>query len=212
MNLRNGFSKCSLRFSLPYLTPWVYALFMKNTAKTVLIVAILAACSAIAFNVRAFLPYPTNYITRLVWLNGWSSRGYYAFNCSGFISNAHGEAFMSEREMFAAKSAKLRIVAEFADRSQIDESKLQAGDVAAFAGPEGLGLHVAAFLKPGVWIDGDTRRGYVATYRLQDKPATDEWFSGKVRIVRWTTPAERRGFTSTATFFDDEQASIGRKS
>lgn len=185
---------------------------MKSTAKTILILAILAAFSAIVFNVRAFLPYPTNYIVRLKWLNGWTSRGYYAFNCSGFISNAHNEGFLSEQEFYAAKSEKLRIVAELSDRYHIDESKLQPGDIAAFRGTSDFeGLHVAVFLKPGVWIDGDTRRGYVATYRLQDKPATDEWFSGKVRIVRWTTPAERRGFVPSANFFEDEQAHIGRR-
>jgi hypothetical protein len=181
---------------------------MNKAIKTALAAILILTAVAIAdFNFRAFLPYPGSYVGRMMYLKGWSSNGYYAFNCSGFLSNAHGSDFLNEREMYAGANGQMILVAEFANRSAVDENKLQPGDVAAFQGPSGFqGLHVAGFVRPGVWIDGDSRRGNVDTYRLQDKSNSDEWFQGKVRIMRWATPA--RAARLDIHFFAKEQAAL----
>jgi len=152
------------------------------------------ALGFLCYEMRPFLPYPNDYVTRLSYLNGWMSRGYYGFNCAAFLSNAHGERYYSEREIWSGAHGKLALVAELADRYHVDESQLEPGDIAVFQGPErppylGRGLHAAAYLGNGVWIDGDTRRGFVGKFRLADRAANDPWFTGKVRIVRWTKKA-----------------------
>lgn len=177
----------------------------KRTTKITLLAAlILSAVAMIAFQTRAFLPTAGSYATRLQLLKGWSSQGYYGFNCSGFLSRAHGEAYRSEQAMFRGGNG-LTIVSDLDSRNQIDESKLQPGDIAAFGGPQGIGLHVAAYLGQGIWIDSDSRRGQVATYRLQSKSISDTWFQGRVHIVRWNSKPRT---TLTVHFFDNEQTAI----
>ena len=154
------------------------------------VAAILVAAVFLSYELRPFLPYPNNYVTRLRYLDGWMSRGYYGFNCAAFLSNAHGERYLTEREMWAGAHQKLALITQFADRYHVDESAIEPGDIAVFQGPDkfpyiGRGLHVAAYLGAGVWIDSDTRRGYVSKFRLAERPAGDLWFSGNVRIVRW---------------------------
>jgi len=156
--------------------------------------AILYSSASICFELRPFLPYPSNYVLRLRYLDGWFSYGYYGFNCAAFISNAHGERYFTEREMWAGANGKLILIEEFSDRYHIQESRIRPGDIAVFQGPTtppyiGHGLHVAAYLGDGTWIDGDARRGRVATFALAQRPATDPWLSGKVRIVRWSQDA-----------------------
>jgi cell wall-associated NlpC family hydrolase len=154
--------------------------------RVVVVSVIVCAAISIAHSTRAFIPGPS-YVLRLRLLNGWSSRGYYGFNCSGLIANAHGEHFQNERQMYAG-NAKLHMIKDFSDRYHVDEAQLQPGDVAAYQGPAGFnGMHVAAYLGNGVWIDSDSRRGYVAEYHLKDVPANDPWFMGRVHIMRWTS-------------------------
>jgi hypothetical protein len=169
----------------------------RRLAAFLLLLLILAASFALVYGTRAFIPYPSNYMVRLRWLKGWQSKGYYGFNCSGFLTNAHNERYLSERELYAGGHGRLLLVDELSDIRQIDESKLQPGDIAAFQGPTvppylGRGVHAAAFLAPGVWIDADTRRGSVATWRMQDKSPTDPWFQNRVRILRWPHDARPR--------------------
>jgi hypothetical protein len=153
--------------------------------------------AALMFEARAFLPYPNDYVTRLQYLTGWASRGHYGFNCSALITNAHGDSYLTEREFWTGAHGRVSLVAEFADRYQIDEQQLHAGDVAVFQGPTaspylGRGLHVAAYLGKGTWIDSDTRRGFVAQFPLIGVPDSDPWFKGKVRIVRWNRQGSAR--------------------
>jgi hypothetical protein len=131
---------------------------------------------------------------RLQYLDGWMSRGYYGLNCAALLSNAHGERYLTEREMWAGAQGKLALVAEYEDRHHVAESKIEPGDIAVFQGPTrppyiGRGLHVAGYLGNGVWIDADARRGFVSKFRLADRPENDRWFWGKVRIVRWNQEA-----------------------
>jgi hypothetical protein len=143
----------------------------------VLLLAISAAW--LPYDFRAMLPLP-GYLARAKWLNGWFSTGRYGLNCSGFISNAHATGYLQPEQFYTGVRGKIKIISEFADKNQIDESKLIPGDVAAWHG-----MHVALFIRPHVWMDGDSRRGYVASYDLKKKPPSDPWFQGKVRIARW---------------------------
>lgn len=176
------------------------------------IALLIAAAFFFEYSVRAFCPYPTNYTMRLRWLDNWSSRGYYGFNCSGFITNAHNEVYLNERQIYAGADGKLDLIYEAEDIKYVDESMLIPGDVAAFQGPAykpflGMGLHVAAYLGNGKWTDSDSRRGFVTQWSLSDKKSLeDPWFAGKVRLLRWHSKPKSR-WTMHATgnnwFVDD---------
>ena len=156
----------------------------RKAAAAIALTAIILSLAGLGYNLRAMLPYPMNYMTRLVWLNGYASQAGAtsgaALNCSGFIANAHGNEYIAPEEFYQGAGGKLQIVAEVSDRSAIPESILKPGDVAAFHG-----AHVAAYLGAGIWIDSDARRGEVSKFRMQDKSQSDNWFAGPVRIVRW---------------------------
>lgn len=167
---------------------------MKRCRLGFAVAAILVSAGSLCYELRAFLPYPTDYVMRLQYLDGWMSQGYYGFNCAALLSNAHGERYLTEREMWAGAKGKLLLVAEYEDRHHVAESEIEPGDIAVFQGPTsfpylGRGLHVAGYLGHGVWIDGDARRGFVSKFRLSDRPEADLWFRGKVRIVRWNEKA-----------------------
>ena len=177
---------------------------MKYTKQLLVAVVMIIAAGSVAHSSMAFLPGPT-YVMRLRLMNGWASRGYYGFNCSGYLSNAHGEHFMNERQMYAG-NAKLHMVKDFSDRYHVNESELQVGDIGAFQGPAGfVGLHVAAYMGNGIWIDSDSRRGYVAEYKLGDKPSDDQWFMGRVHIMRWSNNVH---LTVNPNFFTEEAAGM----
>lgn len=165
-----------------------------NKGKQIAVLGLIALIAffglSVYYSTRAMLPSPGGYVTRLQWLEGWTSRGYYGFNCSGYLTNAAGQPFEQSYDIYEGKG-NLDFVTEFSGRYTLDESMLQPGDVAAFQGPVGhvlgqsYGVHVAAYLGHGIWIDSDSRRGHVARYKLHDVPAQDWWFDGKVRIYRW---------------------------
>lgn len=183
-------------------------MFRSKTIRAAILATGLCAAGHLLYSVRAFLPTPPDNLARLHMLEGWSSKGYYAFNCSGVLTNAHGEDWISEKAFYAGRANSIRIVASLPSRYAINEAALQPGDIAAFAGPSGTGQHVAAYLGSGMWIDGDNRRGNVARYRLATRPAGDTWFTGDVHIIRWNGPARSRGLGYTAHFFAAEQAGI----
>lgn len=180
---------------------------MKNTLK---VSALLAVCFVSLFvtcyRLRATILLPMSNVQRLEWMNGYSG-----LDCTSFLTVAHGGRHVPEfAEWYSAPNPKhFTVVATFASIRDIDESKLRPGDIASIVGTpyvEDLGYetqyvngkpfrfhkefvhygkHVTAFLRPGVWTDSDTRRGGVAQYDLRSKPSTDDWFQGKVRILRW---------------------------
>ena len=59
----------------------------------------------------------------------------------------------------------------------VDTCKLP-GDVAAFHG-----VHVAAYIGKGNWMDSDYRHGGVGVMRPNRRRGG--WFYGKVKILRW---------------------------
>ena len=132
--------------------------------------------AVIAFRIFAW-SQRDDYIDRLVDLAG---TPYSQLNCSAYICNAKGHKPCSALAMYSGCDGALEIVAEYADRSMIDQTQLQPGDIADFNG-----VHVAAYIGGGVWMDSDTTHGGVGPINLWMKPLSDPWFSGHVRILRW---------------------------
>jgi hypothetical protein len=163
------------------------------------------------FFVRAYSPFPVNYVARLKMLENWDTEPGDGLNCSGFISNAHSDRFHTSSDFYLNTFNDLNLIEEIGNRYQINESILAAGDVAAFEGPDWpraarAGVHVAAYLGHGLWVDADSRRGYVERFRMSDKDSTDQFFTGHVRLYRWKT-AERFSFTAaTDTLGKDNSA------
>lgn len=163
---------------------------MKKLILTVLVAALLL----LIYSARLIIPYPTDYVTRLNWLSGWYAPTFYDVNCSGFIANAHGERYLNPEDYLQGANGKLYVVATFEDYKHVDESLLLPGDVGVFHRQ-----HIAAFLKPGEWVDSDARRGSVAKYSLQDIKASDSWFQGPVTVMRWRNAGAVRFVTTVST-------------
>jgi hypothetical protein len=166
----------------------------------VILVLLIPSVGRCFFFVRAYSPFPVNYLARLKMLENWDTEPVDGLNCSGFISNAHSEKFHMSSDFYLNTFDDLNLIDEVGSRYQINESILTPGDVAAFKGPEWPGaaqpgVHVAAYLGHGLWVDADSRRGYVDQFRMSDKNSTDQLFAGRVRLYRWKS-AERFSFTA----------------
>lgn len=177
-------------------------MFSKLLKIAFLLCVCFAALFVTAYRLRATILLPMSNVQRLKWLDG-----YIGLDCTGFLTVAHGLRQVPDYpEWYSSPNPEhFVVVATFASIRDIDESKLQPGDIAAIVGEpyvEDLGIevvngvrlhkefvhfgkHVTAFLRPGVWTDSDVRRGGVAQYDLRQKPLSDDWFRGKVRILRW---------------------------
>jgi hypothetical protein len=105
---------------------------------------------------------------------------YAKLDCSGYISTAHGHERCSAADMWNTCGSELKLVEHVADKDEIDYSKVRPGDVAAFHG-----VHVAAYLGDGVWVDSDPMHNGVGRIRLGNTNPYDPWFSGEVKILRW---------------------------
>jgi len=156
--------------------------YAKRRIVAALAVVILLAAAVLLFRLwdnRAYLPYPSNYLTRLEWLEGYRSNTE-ELDCAKFIANAHGDELT-----FVYWKTKTNVIRVFAQRADLKEYLLKPGDVANFNGQ-----HVAVYLGSGRWIDADYRRGNIAKFQLSDKPETDPWFTGPVTIRRFKEGVE----------------------
>lgn len=173
---------------------------MKSLVAKILLVS---AICLFTYNARAFLPMIGSYAQRLEWLDKWPSTGYYAFNCSGLIAYAHGDDWTSEREMYAGDHGKFMLIHDYSSLiSLLNSMDLEPGDIVVFGGPDNAGLHVIAYLGNRRWIDSDSRRGDVQSYRMSQKQVDDPWFSGRAHVFRWKKPAKIR---FNPGFFRQEQ-------
>jgi len=166
----------------------------------VTLVSLIPNAERCLFFARAYNPFPVNYLSRLRMLENWDTEPGDGLNCSGFISNAHSEKFHTSSDFYLNTFDDLNLIEEVSNRYQIREAILTPGDVAAFEGPEWpraarVGVHVAAYLGYGVWVDADSSRGYVDQFRMADRDSTDQLFAGHVRLYRWRS-AERFSFTA----------------
>lgn len=134
---------------------------------------LLAACSLLSLSLT---PVPTGYIQSLLFLNG---TPYETLNCSEYICAAKHHRFCSAHDFWSngcgGDAIAVQDVTRFED---IDQSELQLGDVAAFHG-----VHVAAYVGNGIWIDSDFLHGGVGVMQRNQKPGG--WFVGEVKILRW---------------------------
>ena len=140
---------------------------------------------AVVLGIAAWIPraprsLPYGYVDRLIALEGHRSSMDASFNCATYICFAHSTPYCNAAAMFAGACRDQKIIADYWNTSDLDESTLEPGDVAAWHG-----VHVAAYLGISRWVDSDSRRGNVATFRLADKK-NDSWFYGSVRVLRWT--------------------------
>lgn len=140
------------------------------------------------YPLRAYFPYPFDYVHRLRMLGGWTGQ---SLNCSGFICNAHHSPFRKSFDFYENTFGDLELLGTAIDSDHIQEANLQPGDIAAFRGPfERVnhghdGVHVAAYIGGGVWIDEDGRRGNAREFRMQSVFYDDLYFMGDVRLYRW---------------------------
>ena len=117
------------------------------------------------------------YVARLQRLVGTS---YGVLSCSSYICAARRHERCSAREIWNGCGGDLIIIEQTADKDNIDYTKLEPGDIAAFHG-----VHVAAYIGEGVWIDSDPAHNGVGTIRLENTKPFDPWFTGEIRILRW---------------------------
>ena len=63
------------------------------TVITVTMIVLIPSFESCFFFVRAYSPFPVNYLARLNMLDHWDTERGHGLNYSGFISNAHSEKF-----------------------------------------------------------------------------------------------------------------------
>jgi hypothetical protein len=154
---------------------------MKSTPQRVIarVICITLFLAFVVWIAKGEAPLPDAYADRLLALQGRGSSMDARFNCAAYICFAHKTPYCDAGRMFVGACSGQVIVADYADRRDIDQEQLQPGDVASWHG-----VHVAAYLGNGRWIDSDSRRGHVAIFSLSSK-GRDPWFAGEVRILRW---------------------------
>jgi hypothetical protein len=104
---------------------------------------------------------------------------YARMNCSQFVCMAKQHNYCSSAEIYRGCNGAFEIVEQAASLSEIDYSRLRAGDIAAFHG-----VHVAAYVTGTTWLDSDPEHGGVG---LMKATPFDPWFKGPIRILRWTS-------------------------
>ncbi len=124
----------------------------------------------------SFTPAPRNYVESLVLLNGTS---YWELNCSEYICAAKRHRKCLAKNFWEDGCDGDALVvqdAPFFDRIAVNN--LLPGDVAAFHG-----VHVAAYIGNGTWMDSDYRHGGVGIMKPNRRKGG--WFYGEVKILRW---------------------------
>lgn len=118
---------------------------------------------------------PIDYVSRLKNSEGIA---YFTLDCARFVEVAHHAKHCSAAAMYTGCNGQATVVAEFATKS-FDPSILRAGDVLDFHG-----AHVVAFVGDG-FMDSDPSHSGVARISLRSKSASDLWFAGPVRVIRF---------------------------
>lgn len=97
--------------------------------------------------------------------------------CSRLITKARRHAPCSARQFWDGCGGDLVVVQEVTSLSAVNKGTLHAGDVLDFGG-----IHVAAYLGAGEFIDSVPERGCA---KIDAVNPHDPWYTGKVRILRW---------------------------
>jgi hypothetical protein len=124
----------------------------------------------------SFTPAPRNYVESLVLLNG---TNYWELNCSEYICVAKRHQKCLAKNFWENGCDGDALVVQDAQSFEgVDARKLLPGDVAAFHG-----VHVAAYVGNGTWMDSDYRHGGVGIMKPNRRKGG--WFYGEVKILRW---------------------------
>jgi len=120
---------------------------------------------------------PSDYLSMLVGLRGTS---YWTLQCSTYITTAKHFRHCGAAEFWNnGCGGALATVAEVPSIEKIPVTSLQAGDVVAFHG-----VHVAAYIGDGKFMDSDPNHGGVGDM-TPNAIHNDGWFTGEVKILRW---------------------------
>jgi len=111
-------------------------------------------------------------------LNDLRGTPYSELQCSSYICAANKHSSCTAKQFWEGCGGAMELVQEVADFSKLDTSRMDAGDVVAFAG-----VHVAVYVGNGHWMDATPERG-VAEMSLPLN-RFDPWYSGTVRVLRW---------------------------
>jgi hypothetical protein len=111
-------------------------------------------------------------------LNDLRGTPYSELQCSSYICAAKKHSSCSAKQFWEGCGGAMEREQQVADFSKLDTSRIEAGDVVAFAG-----VHVAVYVGNGHWMDATPERG-VAEMSLPLN-SFDPWYSGAVRILRW---------------------------
>ena len=147
---------------------------MRSPGNTMKIILYLAASF---FFLGSSIQGEDGYVGRL---ERFAGTPYSVLNCSGFICAAHRHERCSAKEMWNACGNSLTVIEQITGKDNINYSKLRGGDVAAFHG-----VHVAAYLGDGIWMDSDPSHGGVAKFKMGNVNSRDPWFAGDIKILRW---------------------------
>lgn len=121
-------------------------------------------------------PVPRNYLESLVMLKG---TDYWTLNCSQYICAAKRHRDCKAKDFWEHGCAgDAFVVQDVASFGVIDANKLLPGDVAVFHG-----VHVAAFIGNGTWMDSDYKHDGVGIMRPSRR--SGGWFYGEVEVLRW---------------------------
>jgi hypothetical protein len=119
---------------------------------------------------------PRNYLESLVMLEG---TDYWTLNCSQYICAAKHHRDCEAKGFWEdGCDGDAFVVQDVASFDDVDVNKLLPGDVAALHG-----VHVAAFIGNGIWLDSDYRHGGVGVMKRNRRKGG--WFYGEVKILRW---------------------------
>jgi hypothetical protein len=115
---------------------------------------LLSTGMILAFLSLSCKPAPHSYVEALTMLKG---TDYWELNCSEYICAAkHHPDCVARNFWEKGCDGDTYVVQDVASFDAVDTSKLLPGDVAAFHG-----VHVAAYIGNGLWMDSDYRHGGV---------------------------------------------------
>ena len=104
---------------------------------------------------------------------------YETLNCSAYICRANRQPHCTAADFWNnGCRGSVLVIQDVARFEDIDQGKLQPGDVAAFHG-----VHLAAYVGNGIWMDSDFRHDGVGVMHRNRRPGG--WFYGEVKILRW---------------------------
>ena len=103
---------------------------------------------------------------------------YSELQCASYICAAKKHTTCTAQQMWDGCNGAMELQQEARNFSGLDESRMEAGDVVAFGG-----VHVAVYLGNGQYMDATPERG-VHEMALPVN-ASDPWYRGAVRILRW---------------------------